>query len=177
MLHQEQFANDKGNDTTEKEVSEIDNGVVKWPTKTVLLDTDMFEVDDSWHDTPPEGFSLTVSILQKKSTSFVAYSIILLELSLTCISFQLSAFATMWATLFGWISRSSLAYVYMLDESSVEELSISNGREYPEKRVSRDGQSSEIKRALASCISNALPVLVSNLKMRIPVSKLETTLV
>jgi hypothetical protein len=70
MLHQEQFANDKGNDTTEKEVSEIDNGVVKWPTKTVLLDTDMFEVDDSWHDTPPEGFSLTVSILQKKKYHF-----------------------------------------------------------------------------------------------------------
>ncbi|XP_051228181.2 putative RNA polymerase II subunit B1 CTD phosphatase RPAP2 homolog [Lolium perenne] len=147
MLHQEQFENDKGNDTADKEVSEVDNDVVKWPKKTVLLDTDMFEVDDSWHDTPPEGFSLT-----------------------------LSAFATMWATLFGWISRSSLAYVYMLDESSVEELSISTGREYPEKRVSRDSQSSEIKRALASCISNALPVLVSNLRMRIPVSKLETTL-
>jgi hypothetical protein len=210
MLHQEQFANDKGNDTAEKEVSEIDNGVVKWPTKTVLLDTDMFEVDDSWHDTPPEGFSLTVSILQKKylrpillfantdvsttkmclDTSILAkiimgrreYQFCCLHynpfrISLTCISFQLSAFATMWATLFGWISRSSLAYVYMLDESSVEELSISNGREYPEKRVSRDSQSSEIKRALASCISNALPVLVSNLRMRIPVSKLETTLV
>jgi hypothetical protein len=64
----------------------------------------------------------------------------------------------------------------MLDESSVEELLIANGREYPEKRVSKDSQSSEIKRALASCISNALPVLVSNLRMRIPVSKLETTL-
>lgn len=147
MLHQEQFENDKCNDTVEMEVSETDNGVVKWPTKTVLLDTDMFEVDDSWHDTPPEGFSLT-----------------------------LSAFATMWATLFGWISRSSLGYVYMLDESSVEELLISTGREYPEKRVTKDSQSSEIKRALASCISNALPVLVSNLRMRIPVSKLETTL-
>ena len=83
----------------------------------------------------------------------------------------------MWATLFGWISRSSLSYVYMLDESSLEELLISNGREYPDKRVTQDSQSSEIKRALASCISNALPVLVSNLRMRIPVSKLETTLV
>jgi hypothetical protein len=66
MLHQEQFENDKGNDTADKEVSEVDNDVVKWPKKTVLLDTDMFEVDDSWHDTPPEGFSLTVSILHKK---------------------------------------------------------------------------------------------------------------
>ncbi|CAM0958196.1 unnamed protein product [Alopecurus aequalis] len=147
VLHQEQFENDKGSNTVEKEVSETDNGVVKWATKPVLLDTDMFEVDDSWHDAPPEGFSLT-----------------------------LSAFATMWTTLFGWISRSSLAYVYMLNESSVEELLISSGREYPEKRVTRDSQSSEIKRALASCISNALPVLASNMRMRIPVSKLETTL-
>ncbi|XP_044963302.1 putative RNA polymerase II subunit B1 CTD phosphatase RPAP2 homolog [Hordeum vulgare subsp. vulgare] len=147
MLHQKQFENVHGKDTVEKVVSETDSDVVKWPTKTVLLDTDMFEVDDSWHDTPPEGFSLT-----------------------------LSAFATMWTTIFGWISRSSLAYVYMLDDSSVEEMLISNGREYPEKRVSKDSQSSEIKRALASCISNALPVLVSNMRMQIPVSKLETTL-
>ena len=68
LLHQKQFENDKGNDTVEKEVSETDNGAVKWPTKTVLLDTDMFEVDDSWHDTPPEGFNLTVSILQKEAS-------------------------------------------------------------------------------------------------------------
>ncbi|VAH13847.1 unnamed protein product [Triticum turgidum subsp. durum] len=147
MLHQKQFKNVHGEDTVEKVVSETDGDVVKWPTKTVLLDTDMFEVDDSWHDTPPEGFSLT-----------------------------LSAFATMWTTIFGWISRSSLAYVYMLDDSSVEEMLISKGREYPEKRVSKDSQSSEIKRALASCISNALPVLVSNMRMHTPVSKLETTL-
>lgn len=40
---------------------ELDRGRVKWPTKPVLLDTDMFEVEDSWHDTPPEGFKLTVS--------------------------------------------------------------------------------------------------------------------
>lgn len=42
------------------EAFEFDQGVLKWPKKTVLLDTDMFDVDDSWHDTPPEGFSLTV---------------------------------------------------------------------------------------------------------------------
>lgn len=147
MLHQNQFKSDNGKNTVEKEISETDNGVVKWPNKPVFLDTDMFEVDDSWHDTPPEGFNLT-----------------------------LSAFATMWATLFGWISRSSLAYVYMLDGSSVEELLISSGREYPQKTVSKDSQSSEIKRTLATCIGNALPVLTSNLRMQIPVSKLETTL-
>uniref|UniRef100_A0A0A9ECF2 Uncharacterized protein n=1 Tax=Arundo donax TaxID=35708 RepID=A0A0A9ECF2_ARUDO len=107
----------------------------------------MFEVDDSWHDTPPEGFSLT-----------------------------LSAFATMWAALFGWISQSSLAYVYGLDGGSMEELLIANGREYPEKIVLKDGHSSEIRKALDTCVCNALPVLISNLRLQIPVSKLEITL-
>jgi hypothetical protein len=63
-LHQKQFSNDKSSGGDEE--SEIDRDVLKWPKKTVLLDTDMFEVDDSWHDTPPEGFSLTVSILEEK---------------------------------------------------------------------------------------------------------------
>jgi len=93
------------------------------------------------------------------------------------ISFQLSAFGTTWAALFGWISRSSLAYVYGLERGSVEELLIANGREYPEKIVQKDGRSSEIRRALDSCVCNAVPVLVSNLRLQIPVSKLEITLV
>lgn len=58
-LHQEQLENEKN---TGDDEFEIDRGIVKWPKKTVLMDTDMFEVDDSWHDTPPEGFSLTVSV-------------------------------------------------------------------------------------------------------------------
>ncbi|KAL6607887.1 hypothetical protein ACP70R_040950 [Stipagrostis hirtigluma subsp. patula] len=144
-LHQEQYDNAKG--TGGDDGFEIDGGVVKWPKKTVLLDTDMFEVDDSWHDTPPEGFSLT-----------------------------LSAFATMWAALFGWISRSSLAYVYGVDGGFVEDLLIARGREYPEKIVLKDGHSSEIRRALDTCVCNALPVLISNLRLQIPVSKLEITL-
>ncbi|KAG2616225.1 hypothetical protein PVAP13_3NG183884 [Panicum virgatum] len=146
MLHQKQYSNDKSSGGDEE--PEIDRDVLKWPKKTVLLDTDMFEVDDSWHDTPPEGFSLT-----------------------------LSGFATIWAALFGWISRSSLAYVYGLDGGSVEELLIANGREYPEKIVLKDGHSGEIRRALDTCVCNALPVLVSNLRLQIPVSKLEITLV
>jgi len=145
MLHQKQYSNDKSSGGDEE--PEIDRDVLKWPKKTVLLDTDMFEVDDSWHDTPPEGFSLT-----------------------------LSGFATIWAALFGWISRSSLAYVYGLDGGSVEELLIANGREYPEKIVLKDGHSGEIRRALDTCVCNALPVLVSNLRLQIPVSKLEITL-
>lgn len=68
MVNQQQYNNDYDNDKDagENEIFEIDRGVVKWPKKTVLLDTDMFDVDDSWHDTPPEGFSLTVRILEKK---------------------------------------------------------------------------------------------------------------
>ena len=66
MLHQKQCSNDKSSGGDEE--PEIDRDVLKWPKKTVLLDTDMFEVDDSWHDTPPEGFSLTVSILEEKKT-------------------------------------------------------------------------------------------------------------
>ncbi|KAL5230641.1 hypothetical protein ABZP36_029417 [Zizania latifolia] len=137
MVHQKQYDNDCDNDkdTGENEIFDIDR------------DADMFDVDDSWHDTPPEGFSLT-----------------------------LSAFATIWAALFGWISWSSLTFVYGLDESSVEDLLIASGREYPQKRVLNDGHSSEIKRALETCVCNALPVLVSNLRIQIPVSKLETTM-
>lgn len=67
MLHEKQYNNDKSSGGDEE--SEIVRDVQKWPKKTVLLDTDMFEVDDSWHDTPPEGFSLTVSILEKKRSS------------------------------------------------------------------------------------------------------------
>ncbi|XP_066367024.1 putative RNA polymerase II subunit B1 CTD phosphatase RPAP2 homolog [Miscanthus floridulus] len=145
VLNQKEYDNAKN--TGGDDDPEIDRDVIKWPKKPVLLDTDMFEVDDSWHDTPPEGFSLT-----------------------------LSAFGTMWAALFGWISRSSLAYVYGLERGSVEELLIANGREYPEKIVQKDGLSSEIRRALDSCVCNAVPVLVSNLRLQIPVSKLEITL-
>ncbi|KAF0923132.1 hypothetical protein E2562_003349 [Oryza meyeriana var. granulata] len=150
MVNQKQYNDDYENDKDagEDEIFEIDRGIMKWPKKTVLLDTDMFDVDDSWHDTPPEGFSLT-----------------------------LSSFATIWAALFGWISLSSLAYVYGLDESSMEDLLIADGRECPQKIVLNDGHSSEIRRALDTCVCNALPVLVSNLRIQIPVSKLEITLV
>jgi hypothetical protein len=83
----------------------------------------------------------------------------------------------MWSALFGWISRSSLAYVYGLDGRLVEDLLVAYGRECPEKIVLKDGHSAEIRRALDTCVCNALPVLVSNLRLQIPVSKLEITLV
>ena len=76
MLHQNQYDNAKSTDGDESDDEcEVDRDVVKWPKKTVLLDTDMFEVDDSLHDTPPEGFSLTVSILEKKrNSSFASFN-------------------------------------------------------------------------------------------------------
>ena len=64
MLNQKEY--DCAKNTAGDDDPEIDRDVIKWPKKPVLLDTDMFEVDDSWHDTPPEGFSLTVSIIKKE---------------------------------------------------------------------------------------------------------------
>jgi RNA polymerase II-associated protein 2 len=73
-LHQEKIENE--NPTEGDDEFEIDRGIVKWPKKTVLMDKDMLEVDDSWHDTPPDGFSLTVSSLQnRRSSCFYFYSI------------------------------------------------------------------------------------------------------
>ena len=55
-------AEEMSSDLDEEDLFASTEGTVKWPKKTVLLDTDLFEVDDSWHDMPPEGFSLTVGI-------------------------------------------------------------------------------------------------------------------
>ncbi|WOL02341.1 RNA polymerase II subunit B1 CTD phosphatase [Canna indica] len=131
----------------DEDTFEVDRGYVKWPKKTVLLDTDMFEVEDSWHDTPPDGFKL-----------------------------ELSSFATMWMALFGWITCSSLAYIYGCDESFQEDFLVVNGREYPHKIVLRDGQSSEIRRTIDGCVCRALPGLVMELRLPVPVSTLEKTL-
>ncbi|ONM23696.1 MMS19 nucleotide excision repair protein-like protein [Zea mays] len=47
---------------------EIDKDVIKWPKKPVLLDTDLCEVDDCWHDTPLDGFSLNLYALVAHSS-------------------------------------------------------------------------------------------------------------
>ncbi|MED6123780.1 hypothetical protein PIB30_052605 [Stylosanthes scabra] len=79
----------------------------------------------------------------------------------------------MWNTLFTWISSSSLAYIYGSDESSQEEYLLVNGREYLHKIVLSDGRSSEIKQTLASSLSRALPALVAELRLPVPISTLE----
>ncbi|KAG1338847.1 putative RNA polymerase II subunit B1 CTD phosphatase RPAP2 [Cocos nucifera] len=133
-----------GDAEADEDTFEFDRGFVKWPQKTVLLDTDMFEVEDSWHDTPPEGFSLT-----------------------------LSSFATMWMALFGWITCSSLAYIYGQIESSQDDFLLVNGREYPCKTVLVDGKSLEIRQTIDGFVCRALPSIVMDLKLPTPVSTLE----
>ncbi|XP_031476222.1 putative RNA polymerase II subunit B1 CTD phosphatase RPAP2 homolog [Nymphaea colorata] len=112
--------------------------------KISSLSSDIFDPDNSWFDSPPEGFSLT-----------------------------LSSFATMWMALFGWITASSLVYIYGRDESAVDDFLLVNGREYPRKIVIGDGLSSEIKQTLAGCLSRALPSLIASLRVATPISTLE----
>ncbi|CAI9108752.1 OLC1v1008432C1 [Oldenlandia corymbosa var. corymbosa] len=99
---------------------------------------------DSWYDEPPEGFNLV-----------------------------LSPFATMYMTLFAWTSSCSLAYIYGHDESLYDEYSCVNGREYPCKIIALDGRSTEIKLVLSSCLAPALPGLVTDLRLPVPLSTLE----
>ncbi|CAN6484918.1 unnamed protein product [Victoria cruziana] len=114
------------------------------PSKLTSLNSDIFDISNSFYDSPPEGFSLT-----------------------------LSSFATMWMALFGWITASSLVYIYGREESAVDDFLFVNGREYPRKIVIGDGLSSEIKQTLAGCLSRALPGLVASLRVATPISTLE----
>lgn len=40
---------------------DIEHAPLKWPSKQGFPDSDIFSSDDSWFDSPPDGFSLTVS--------------------------------------------------------------------------------------------------------------------
>ncbi|KAI3946437.1 hypothetical protein MKX01_017653 [Papaver californicum] len=117
---------------------------LKWPTKPGVFSFEVFDSENSWFEPPPEGFSLS-----------------------------LSPFATMYMALFGWVTSSSLAYIYGRDEDSQEEFLSVNGRSYPYKIVLSDGRSSEIKHTLSGCLSRALPGLVMDLRLPTPVSFLE----
>ncbi|CAA0839599.1 Putative RNA polymerase II subunit B1 CTD phosphatase RPAP2 homolog [Striga hermonthica] len=136
----------------EGEVKSEENGDVvdteplqlKWPPKPGFSEADLLDSEDSWYDSPPEGFNLS-----------------------------LSPFSTMFMALFAWMSSSSLAYIYGKDESFHEDYLSINGREYPRKVVMLDGRSSEIKITLAGCLSRALPGLVAELRLPIPISTLE----
>ncbi|KAJ8529652.1 hypothetical protein K7X08_036487 [Anisodus acutangulus] len=106
------------------EVLDTEAAPLKWPRKPGMPSYDAFESEDSWYDSPPEGFHMT-----------------------------LSPFATMFNSIFTWISSSSLAFIYGHDESNNEEYLSVNGREYPRKIVLSDGRSTEIKKTLAGCLA------------------------
>ncbi|CAA2984254.1 RNA polymerase II subunit B1 CTD phosphatase RPAP2 homolog isoform X1 [Olea europaea subsp. europaea] len=126
------------------DVMDTDPSDLKWPSKPGFPNYDLFDSEDSWYDSHPEGFSLT-----------------------------LSPFSTMFMALFSWISSSSVAYIYGRDESYHEEYLSINGREYPGKIVMEDGRSSEIKLTLAGCLARSLPGLVAELRLPTPISTLE----
>jgi len=83
----------------------------------------------------------------------------------------------MWNAFFSWITSSSLAYIYGRDVSFHEEFLSVNGREYPSKIVLTDGRSSEIKQTLVGCLARALPAVVEELRLPIPVDILERAMV
>ncbi|XP_045808982.1 putative RNA polymerase II subunit B1 CTD phosphatase RPAP2 homolog [Trifolium pratense] len=130
------------------DILESNSVTPKWPRKPGISEFDLFDSEESWFDAPPEGFSLT-----------------------------LSPFATMWNSFFSWITSSSLAYIYGRDVSFHEEFLSVNGREYPSKIVLTDGRSSEIKQTLARCLARALPAVVAELRVSIPISTLEQAMV
>ncbi|EYU19406.1 hypothetical protein ABFS82_02G087600 [Erythranthe guttata] len=125
------------------EVVDVDPIELKWPPKPGFSSEDLFDSEDSWYDSPPEGFNLT-----------------------------LSPFSTMFMSLFAWISSSSLAYIYGKEERFHEDYLSINGREYPPKIII-DGRSAEVKHTLAGCLARALPGLVSEIRIPTPVSTIE----
>ncbi|VVB15209.1 unnamed protein product [Arabis nemorensis] len=130
---------------TEEEMSEEDEPtLLKWPNRPGIPDTDLFDRDQSWFDGPPEGFSLS-----------------------------LSSFGMMWDSLFGWVSASSLAYIYGKDASAYEEFLSVNGIQYLRKVILGDGLSSEIKETIAGCLARALPRVATDLRLPIAISELE----
>ncbi|KAK6915714.1 hypothetical protein RJ641_020831 [Dillenia turbinata] len=123
---------------------ETEPAPLKWPRKHGLTNLDVFDPENSWYNSPPEGFTL-----------------------------DLSTFATMWMALFAWITSSSLANIYGQDESFHEDYLAVNGREYPRKISVSDGCSSEIEQTIAGCLAWALPEVIEELRLPTPISTLE----
>ena len=83
----------------------------------------------------------------------------------------------MWDSLFGWVSSSSLAYIYGKDESAHEEFLSVNGKEYPRRIRLGEGLSSEIKETVAGCLARAVSRVATDLRLPVPISELEKGLV
>eukprot|EP00252_Welwitschia_mirabilis_P018339 TRINITY_DN40764_c0_g1_i1.p1 TRINITY_DN40764_c0_g1~~TRINITY_DN40764_c0_g1_i1.p1 ORF type:complete len:662 (+),score=90.25 TRINITY_DN40764_c0_g1_i1:153-2138(+) len=108
---------------------------------------EVFDARECWYDDPPEGFSL-----------------------------ELSPFSTMWMAVDGWITSSSLAYIYGREEIAADEFSVANGREYCRRHVSGDGTSAEIQKTLEGCLVRYLPEVVQSLRLSVPLWSVERAL-
>ncbi|KAG2244733.1 hypothetical protein Bca52824_093424 [Brassica carinata] len=119
----------------EEDMTEEEATLLECPNKPGMPDFDIFDPDQSWFDGPPIGLSLT-----------------------------LSTFGMLWDSLFGWVSSSSLAYIYGKDESAYEEFLFVNGNEYPRRIMLVDRLSSEIKETISGCLARAgLPIAIYEL--------------
>ncbi|XP_054802034.1 putative RNA polymerase II subunit B1 CTD phosphatase RPAP2 homolog isoform X2 [Prosopis cineraria] len=60
---------DPGEEQTIDQVDAIEKDLVslKWPRKPGISDNDLFDMEDSWYEPPPEGFSLTERLLDTMS--------------------------------------------------------------------------------------------------------------
>lgn len=80
----------KSESITNVEELQFSKNTMKWPTKSVLSNDDVFDIKDSWYDTiPPEDFTLTVSFkFRMKSGNFKQPSSISLMKPIIMSSFQ-----------------------------------------------------------------------------------------
>lgn len=86
-------------------------------------------------------------------------------------------FGTMFMALETWISAAAVAHIYGKEPQDEDEYLSVNGREYSRQTVIGDGVSAEILRTISLCVSRALPEVVRALRISVPLSTLELSLV
>ena len=62
----------------EVDMPDSETNVLKWPMKSGLSNSDLLDPNDSWYDTPPEGFSLNVSLSFESLLSLLFFVIVCL---------------------------------------------------------------------------------------------------
>jgi hypothetical protein len=88
-------------------------------------------------------------------------------------------FGTMFMALEGWISAAAVAHIYGKEPQDEDEYLSVNGslREYSRQAFIGDGVSAAILRTFSLCVSRALPEVVRALRISVPLSTLELSLV
>lgn len=86
-------------------------------------------------------------------------------------------FGTVFMALEGWLSAAAVAHIYGKGPHEEDEYLSVNGREYSRQAVIGDGVSAEILRTFSLCVSRALPEVVRTLRISVPLSTLELSLV